>query len=138
MSDTKHFRGPDKHVTMHECLENRGELTDQEIVHSIRPTQVTAKKERKNVLYLSVSSLGRLVLCFLKVAITAYHYLSQENIYSNLHTSLPKMPCFLQQCIERLKNKHGSIKKKKNTKVIQNLGVFLHFPSMYAGHVKNS
>lgn len=55
MSDTKHFRGPDKHVTMHECLENRGELIDQEIVHSIRPTQVTAKKERKNVLYLSVS-----------------------------------------------------------------------------------
>lgn len=125
MSDTKHFRGPDKHVTMHECLENRGELTDQEIVHSIRPTQVTAKKERKNVLYLSVSSLRRLVLCFLKVAITAYYYLSQENIYSNLHTSLPKMPCFLQQCIERLKNKHGSIKKKKKiTKVIQNLGVF--------------
>lgn len=39
------FRGPGKHVAMHECLENRGELDDQEIVHTIRPEEVTAKKK---------------------------------------------------------------------------------------------
>lgn len=89
MSDTKPFRGPDKHVTMHECLENRGELTDQEIVHSLRPAEVTANEERKNILYISVSSLRRLVLCFLKAAINAYHYLSKENIYSNPHIPPP-------------------------------------------------
>jgi len=73
---------------MHECLENRGELTDQEIVHSVRPAELTANEERKSILQLSVSSLRRLVLCFLKAPITAYHYLSKENIYANLHIPL--------------------------------------------------
>lgn len=59
MSDTKPFRGPDKHVTMHECLENRGELTDQEIVHSVRLAEVTANEERKSVLHISVSPFSQ-------------------------------------------------------------------------------
>lgn len=63
MSDTQGlFQAPDKHVTMHECLENRRELADQEIVHFVRSTDVTDNEKRKSVLYISVSSLQRLLL----------------------------------------------------------------------------